>query len=305
LTNVNPVGTDLAVCVATYKRPEGLERLLRTLAAAAEPAISRLVLVDNDEMASARAVVDGVRDSLPWPVHYEVETERGVSAVRNRAVRIALEAGADAVAFIDDDEIPQADWAAQLLAVHRRTGAPVVMGGVDFTFESPAPPWLAPFYSLPEHPDGAPVGYAITSNVLITADVLRSVDPVFDLRYGASGSEDTQLFERLRLAGTPMVYAAHSRVTEIVTTDRIGVRWILDRERWRATMLSVILRDLRPSPARYLKRVGAAVFHIGAGVVGCACLWRGRRGLVAGAKRIALGTGLLAGLVGPPPRRYV
>ena len=86
----------VAICVATYARCEGLRQLLESLAALQldEPAPAlRVVVVDNDAAASARAAVEGLK-GFPWPCEYVVEPQRGISAARNAAVRAAGYLGA-------------------------------------------------------------------------------------------------------------------------------------------------------------------------------------------------------------------
>ena len=76
----------VAVCVITYRRPEGLGRLLDAftkLEVDPEAIVPTFVIVDNDADKSARAVVERAAH-LPRLV-YAVEPELGIPFARNRA----------------------------------------------------------------------------------------------------------------------------------------------------------------------------------------------------------------------------
>ncbi len=93
----------VALCVTTLTRPRSLTRCLEGICLL-EPVPGldlRVIVIDNDKSASARAVVERARARCPWPVDYVVEPHLGVSDVRNRA--LAASGDVDAVAFIDDD----------------------------------------------------------------------------------------------------------------------------------------------------------------------------------------------------------
>src|SRR3546814_5243124 len=70
----------VALCAATYRRPEGLGRLLDGLAAleqsgAIEPIV---VIVDNSADSEARVQVAAAAERFPWPRHYVAEPRRGI-----------------------------------------------------------------------------------------------------------------------------------------------------------------------------------------------------------------------------------
>ena len=67
---------DIAICALTYKRPEGLRRLLDGLDgltfSGPRPEI-RIVIVDNDPRGSARAAYEQTAAVLRWPIEYVAE----------------------------------------------------------------------------------------------------------------------------------------------------------------------------------------------------------------------------------------
>jgi succinoglycan biosynthesis protein ExoM len=134
------------VCVAipTYRRPDYLGALLTGLREIAVPpgyTVSAIVL-DNDAAASAQAIVAARRDAFPFALDYAVVAHPGLVSVRNAALRYAGEQSFDFLAMIDDDEVPQAQWLAELLRVHARTRADAVVGPVPSDIPAGAPRWL-------------------------------------------------------------------------------------------------------------------------------------------------------------------
>ena len=293
----------VAICLLTMHRPDGLRDVLRGIAALVPPAdvTVEVVVVDNDPDGSGRSVVAAQAPSVRWPVSYEVEPQRGIPHGRNRAVDVARRGGADLVAFIDDDEVPDPSWLVELLEARAVTGADVVTGPVLPVFDDPPPPWVVAggFFDRPRYADLSPIHYARTSNVLIGMPLLADPWPPFDVRFGLNGGDDTHFFLRVRLGGAALVWADRALVTERVPASRISVRWLVRRAYRRGNTLSLCLRDLQDTWPRRLRRLGASVGHVlgGLGTMATA-LWGGRRAAVTGLTKVAYGGGLASGLLG-------
>lgn len=86
-----------------------------------------LIIVDNDQVDSARATVRALADEAPFPVTYVHEPDPGVANARNAAM---ARAKGDLIAFLDDDEEAPEGWLAALLAAMARHQADVVFGPV-------------------------------------------------------------------------------------------------------------------------------------------------------------------------------
>ena len=100
--------TTVTVCVATYKRPDGLRKLLDSLQQQVDAPPFEIVVVDNDREESARRVVEAAKGDPA--IRYLVEPRRGLAQVRNRSV---AESQATFLAFIDDDEWATPRWLAR------------------------------------------------------------------------------------------------------------------------------------------------------------------------------------------------
>lgn len=296
--------THIAITVATWTRPAMLAELLVSLQATVVPPATRLsvIVVDNDASGSARAVAEGARAALEWPLHYTVEPERNISLARNRGVALAIETGADYVAFIDDDETAAPNWLSALLQAVREHGADAATGPVVGRPVAGSPAWLGTsglFTRDRRLPTGTAVPVAETANSIIATAVLSRVSGPFDAAYGITGGGDSEMFLRARLGGARIVWAAEAVVFETIPRSRARVRWLLQRA-FRVGNGGVrVERDLLPLgqwlPMRVLKTAG----HLATGlllVLGGAI--RGRAALTAGVCRISLAAGAAAGLAG-------
>mgnify|MGYP001620127384 CR=1 FL=1 len=298
----------VAICALTFCRPDGIRCLLAGLGRLHEPsgATVEVIVVDNDEARSAEAVVQAAAGTIRWPVQYIVEPRRGIAQGRNRAVAAAHAAGADFVAFIDDDEVPSPAWLDELLRVQVATHAGVVTGPVVPVFQEPPPAWVVQgaFFERPRFPTGERLTYARTSNVLIEGSLMRDTATPFDERFGLSGGEDTHFFMRVRLGGAHIVWADGAMVSELVPATRVSVRWLVRRAYRRGNTLSLCLRDLSDSWPRRGRRVAGGILQVALGTVRLASAVAGRARAVAGLAQIAYGVGLVTGLVGVRYEEY-
>ena len=228
LAPVPCAATRVDVCVATYKRPRLLEKLLSDLRQQQLPTgvAVHVIVVDNDVEESARAVVAGFQGSS-MSLEYISEPKRNIALARNRALECAQ---GDLVAFIDDDESAPAGWLAALLATMDQHQADVVLGPVHGRLPEDAPRWIRQgrFFERPARASGTRVKLGGTGNALMRASLVRG-RLAFDARYGLSGSEDTDFFFRLWRGGACMVWCQEAMLTESVPPERLNARWLLER----------------------------------------------------------------------------
>ena len=221
------------VCVLTYRRPQSLLRLLGALQELRfpdEPPELRVLVVDNDPEESARKLCEDARSWLSAPLVYIVEKRRGIPQARNAALAASL-AHSHFLAFVDDDEVPEPDWLAELLRVQRAADADAVAGPVLPRFEPGAARWLTRggLFERPRHATGARIDYAYTCNVLVRTAALAQMDAFFDERLALSGGSDSEFFERFAASGRRIVWADAAIAHEWVPASRVSVRWLLAR----------------------------------------------------------------------------
>jgi GT2 family glycosyltransferase len=212
----------ISVVVATRNRPDQLTECLRRLAAQRYPNFE-IVVVDNAP-TSLCAVPDMLSKwNIPVAIRYVLEMRPGLAWARNSGWRTA---SGDLIAFLDDDEIADDLWLAELLrgfAVADNVGC--VSGMIlPAALDTQAQEWFeqfgghskgrgftqavfepgrgqSPLYPLP--PFGA------GGNMAFRRETLLDIDG-FNVALGAGtasrGGEDTFAFTRALLARHRMVY---------------------------------------------------------------------------------------------------
>lgn len=306
----------VTLCAATYQRPEGLSRLLKAIAELRLKDCGdvdvAVVIVDNTSTGDAAEIVQRFAEDYPWPLHYLNEKRRGITFARNAALAKAGAMESDAVAFIDDDEYPDAKWLEALLLRWRNSGAAAVLGAVLPVFPSGTPDWIVSgrFFETHSFEDGASLDDAHTANVLIDLQALRRHGLVFDHRYALTGGEDTMLFRGLLDAGERIVYAADAVVFETVPRSRASLGWLMKRWYRTGNIEAALFRrsdegSLRLRIANLLR----GLLRIGAGgglfLANLMVLGFGRRErIVRPLYTLCRGFGILASTLGRDYREY-
>jgi hypothetical protein len=303
----NPVRVD--ICVITCLRPGGLRRLLRGLAQLRLPDPApelRVVVVDNDAEGSARELCAEAARWLAYPLCYRTEKRRGIPQARNAAIAASL-GEADFVAFIDDDEVPDPEWLAELLRTQAAHAADAVTGPVDPAFEAPVPRWIeeSALFARRQHATGTPVPCAYTGNVLVSTRSLAAMDEHFDERMALTGGSDREFFERFAGRGHQIVWCESAVAREWVPASRARLGWLLRRAMRVGTTATLIdrLRSGRGSDAVWI--AAHAGWCITKGILLAACgLPRGRASAARGLYLACFGAGRLAGIGGWAYQEY-
>jgi succinoglycan biosynthesis protein ExoM len=221
---------DVTICICTFRRPDGLRRLLRSLRALdiCTPSYD-VIVADNDASAAGRPVVDQARRE-GMNVQYVVEPVRGIARARNRSIAPAT---GEFVAFIDDDEEADPWWLANLYREVNYAGADAGIGAVIPAFGDGTPRWLIEggFYDRQRPPTGTVLRAkeTRTGNALVRRALLERLAGPFDERYNFSGGEDGDMFSRLIGAGARVVAVDSAIVYEHVPYARTRLSWLLQR----------------------------------------------------------------------------
>ncbi len=222
---------DIAVIVPTMRRPESLERALRSLFAQTDTArMSMIVVVDNDPEGSAGDLVSSLIAASPVPLICRHEPRPGVATARNAGLT-ATEAGL--IAFLDDDEAASPGWLAALVAAQAQTGADAVFGPIlgrtpDDTGWAKA--YLDRFFGRegPTETGLIDHAYGCGNSLLVRATALPGPAP-FDIGADQSGGEDDALFAALKARGGTFGWAAEAWVDEFAPPHRATMRYALMR----------------------------------------------------------------------------
>ncbi len=295
----------VAICVATYHRPEGIRKLLEGLEklvfeTSSPPSVSVLV-VDNDPNLGIGLQVCQSFSEFPWGLMLFAEDRRGISFARNKGLQGALALRADAIAFLDDDEVPDPQWLEELLKVQASSGAEIVTGPVLPRFEDSVPAWViqGKFFERPRFPTGTSIQAARTGNLLILTRVLEKLDRVFDERFGLSGGEDTLLTAQLQRLGARIVWADEAIVRESVPQNRANAPYIFRRSFSVGSTWARVEGMLDPRPWVQFKRAAIGAARIAQGILLLPpSILIGRHAVVRSAAKTCLGIGMLSGLFG-------
>lgn len=235
----------ITVVVCTRERPDGLARSLDSVLAQRYPRF-RVLVVDNAPVSdgTVRVVAEaGASPAGRGRVDYVREPRPGLSHARNRALRAAA---GEIIAWLDDDEIADPHWLAEVArAFADHPDADVVTGAIvpaelstdaqlwfeqygghskgrGFTPDVFSPATVhrqSPLYPLP--PFGA------GGNMVFRPGVLERIGG-FDTALGAGtpamGSEDTLALMQVLIAGGTVAYQPSALVWHYHRRDLAGLR---------------------------------------------------------------------------------
>jgi glycosyltransferase involved in cell wall biosynthesis len=293
----------VTICVPTFRRPDGLARLLSATARMSLPRgwTVDVLVVDNDARESGKVAVDRAVLDLGLPIEYRVETQRGIPQVRNRCLRETK--SADWIAFLDDDEWPTPTWFESLVRVQVETGAPVLIGPSEPVFEVPPPNWIREgrFFERERFATGSAIPFwrARSSGVLIDRSLCDQLgDAPFDERFPLAGGTDRMFFSTLQNQGALIVWVDDAVVYESVPASRARLAWLLRRSYRTGISRSVtLLMQEDATVHRRVRRIGRGILEVGGGLADAAAAHT-TAARVQGLTRTALGTGLVVGAMG-------
>ncbi|WP_332660685.1 glycosyltransferase family 2 protein [Brevundimonas sp.] len=223
---------DVAIIVPTLRRPESLERAMRSLFRQTGVAdrVAEIVIVDNDPQGSAADLSDDLRAFSPWPIIYRHAPTPGVATARNAGLSATA---ATLIAFLDDDEAASPGWLAALLKAQEDTGADAVFGPI--TGRAPgAEPWLESYLERffgrdgPERTGLIAEPYGCGNSLMLRSTALPGHAP-FNVAADQAGGEDDALFAALAARGGRFGWAADARVEEFAPAHRATLKYALAR----------------------------------------------------------------------------
>lgn len=291
---------DVSICICTYRRPEGLRSLLRSLneLVPATP-LFEIVVIDNDAGRSGERVLTS--NSLgSIQLSYLVEPVKNIARARNRAIAAAQ---ADLIAFIDDDEIAEPQWLLELHNVLVDHDADAVFGPVVHRFATPPPRWLKDLeywhYQVPKTGQCVTRRQLRSGNVLFRKCLTRELTHLFDEDLGLSGGEDTDFFSRMGKVGGKLVAAQAALVHETVSEERMTLRWLVRRYyRNGIETLRTWVREeetTRLRPVNFLREIVKVILH---SLIALVCIPFSRTRSVKNLLRAVYSCGICSGRLG-------
>ncbi len=296
---------DIVIAIPTFKRPvplaAALEAVLpqaRDLSDAVPGARATVLVVDNDPNEGGRPI------AASFDVRYAVEPTPGIAAVRNRS--IAESADADAVLFIDDDEVPEPGWLEAIARMYTTTSCDAVAGRVVTSFPPDAEPWVraSGAFIRPVRRDGQLMREAATNNLLLDLTRVRELGLSFDERFGLTGGSDSMFTRQFTQRGGKIRWAQDAVVIEQEDPARFTREWVLMRTfRFGNTAARVDIATAGSSGRRLVARI-RTVARGGVRVVagGLRWVWGAVTGSLShrarGLRTLYRGGGMVTGAVG-------
>lgn len=269
------------ICVPTFRRPDLLERTLRSLAAQQGGAGTAIIVVENEGTERAGAArASALFAAGLFEGMVIVEPRQGNCKAYNAAWRCALTRfpALEQVLGIDDDEEAEPGWLAAYLAAAKTAPAELFGGPVTPRFEDASRGWLAAHPVFRSHYDRTgpvPILYS-SANYLIRRSVLERLGfPFLDERFDFTGGGDSDFFARARAAGFRFWWVQEAAQRETMPARRSEYGWIAARA-WRNGAISAAIERRRfPGPAGRLRVLARSLALLAAAPLrGLALGWR-------------------------------
>jgi glycosyltransferase involved in cell wall biosynthesis len=223
----------ISVIIPTFHRPQGARNAVMSILAQQGAPSFEVLLIDNDAAASCAATAQELAQlcqATGVPFTYQIEPEAGVANVRNFAVKRARGAF---VAFLDDDEVANPHWLAQMVAAQAATGADVVFGPQEARLPASVPEPRAYFQAFfsrqPEGPTRVIEEAYGCSNSFVRCDTVFVGDAPFDPTTNETGGEDDVLWADVRARGGTFAWAADALVYDDIPPGRATYAYMAKR----------------------------------------------------------------------------
>ena len=226
----------LSVLICTYNREKYIGPLLESIAANdLEKEQYEIVLVDNNCTDNTKGVcVAFAKAHRDVTFHYFVETEQGLSAARNKAIK---EAKGDILVYIDDDALVDSWYLrtiAEYMSAHPEISA--VGGPIIPLYETAEPKWMTRFtkellcgylYFGDKERTFPGERYPGGGNAAYRAEVFKKVG-LFNTALGRKGnglmgSEEKDIFDKMKSQGMRFMYLPKMILHHIIPQKKLEV----------------------------------------------------------------------------------
>lgn len=239
----------IAVCVITFRRIEGLRKLLLALTeitctteSTHSPPVADVFVIDNDPEGSAKPLCR----HFDKKVIYLHEPRQGIPYARNAALEATINTY-DYLCFIDDDEWPSSQWLSSLITTIEKSRADAVMGPVVPLYPENCPQWMIEggFFERTRRKTGQRMDRGASNNVMLRADFLRRTGLRFNETLRFTGGSDTYFFQAAIAEKIHIVWCNEAEVFEDIPLHRMTPKWLIQRSFRAGNTLSLCdqLRD--------------------------------------------------------------
>ena len=253
-----------SVCVATFKRPELLRKLIQSLfdQKKIDDIILEIIIVDNDKERSAKEIVAEFSDTSSITISDYEQPIQNISLTRNMALDMS---SGNYIAVIDDDETADQYWIRNLIDAAVKFNADAVFGYVLPVFDPSIPQWKKQreIYFLPLGKTGDPPLFCYTTNCLIKADKVNKINLRFDSKYGLTGGEDSVFFDLLSKYQAKYVVCREAISYEVVPQYRTELKFICNRYFQKGNNEGRIINDTEQSKFQKIEILIKSLLGIG------------------------------------------
>ncbi|QWW71904.1 glycosyltransferase (plasmid) [Rhizobium sp. WYJ-E13] len=301
----------ITVAVLTYRRPEGIVKLLDSLTRQerhpARPYHMTVLVVDNDATESSRDIVEGFDTKGVFDIVYAVEPRQGIPVARNHAMDKAPQPSPetgelldpDYFCFLDDDEWATEGWMDAMLDTCLRQKADCVYGYVVPVYPENAPEyWVkARVFESARNQEGGRIDYAASNNVMFDYKLVKSWNLRFEEKMLNTGGTDYLFFNQAVKLGMKIVWTERAMVYDIIPLKRMTWKWVLQRQ-YRLGNTFAVSEVLHGNRKQRLYRLIYGITRTGLGVAMLPTLavspYLGMRALT----HLLRGAGVVTGLFG-------
>ena len=263
---------ETVVCVPTFRRPDMLERTLRSLAAQRGAGPFAVIVVENEgkERAGAERACALFAEGL-FEGRVIVEPRQGNCKAYNAAWRCALTRfpALEQVLGIDDDEEAEPGWLDAFVTAARTTPADLFGGSVTAVFADASRAWLSAHPVFRSHyGTSGPVPMLYSSaNYLIRRSVLDELGfPFLYESFDFTGGGDTDFFTRAKAAGFRFWWVQEAAQRETMPERRSEFDWIHARGLRNGAISAAIERRQNPGPGGRLRVLAKSLALLAASV---------------------------------------
>ena len=218
----------VAICVATYKRPELLVNCIESIRQIEIPEtiIPIIIVVDNDKDRTAESSFTATINKTELDAYYYVEPDRGICSARNCLLEKALQHNADYIAFVDDDELAHSLWLVNMIKGLEKYKCEITAGPVIPIYETTPP---LDFTTDPKRPAGMVPRNIPAGNVLFDTKLIKELELRFDRYFDFIGCEDFDFFDRAVKMKMKSVWLDDAIIFETITPDRQTRKYLMHR----------------------------------------------------------------------------
>ncbi|MDR1691442.1 MAG: glycosyltransferase [Rickettsiales bacterium] len=260
----------IIIGIPTYKRPESLRNTLKSILQIIDSDCknTEIAIIDNDKEKSAFKTYEDIKKfSKKIPIHYFNETKNGLSNVRNRILKEAINLNGNLLLGVDDDEIVEKNWLKNHLKFLNQKDCVVSSGPSISILPQNCPKWVIKgnfFKMIDEKKDKRKLKTCATNNFGLKLDFIKKNNIKFDLLFNNCGGEDTDFFKTIHNKGGNIYHNKNALCYDMVPPERCTLKYVLKRDFRIGNNRALKAKKYNPAqvPLKLLQNTGALLFYI-------------------------------------------